>query len=296
MSTLSMETKRRPAVEAQIAVGVRARLRVWLSYALLFLLALSFFYPFLLATTTSFKPLPEIAADPVQLLPDQWTLEGYRSMDDLNVTRWMVNSAIVAVTVTLGNVLFASMAGYALARIPFPGRTPLFLAIIGTMMIPGIVLLIPRFIVFKQLGLIDTYAGLILPMLVLPFGIFLMKQFFESIPGELEEAARVDGASRWVMFFRVVLPLARPALIALIIFTFQGNWNEFMNPLIVINTNQDLYTLPLGLALLRGGIGQNLQWNALLAGSMLTTLPMALIFLFFQRYFIEGISYSGLKG
>ncbi|MEZ4680183.1 MAG: carbohydrate ABC transporter permease [Caldilineaceae bacterium] len=266
MSTLSMETKRRPAVEAQIAVGVRARLRVWLSYALLFLLALSFFYPFLLATTTSFKPLPEIAADPVQLLPDQWTLEGYRSMDDLNVTRWMVNSAIVAVTVTLGNVLFASMAGYALARIPFPGRTPLFLAIIGTMMIPGIVLLIPRFIVFKQLGLIDTYAGLILPMLVLPFGIFLMKQFFESIPGELEEAARVDGASRWVMFFRVVLPLARPALIALIIFTFQGNWNEFMNPLIVINTNQDLYTLPLGLALLRGGIGQNLQWNALLAG------------------------------
>lgn len=296
MSTLSMQSKSQPAVEPQLEVGMGARLRVLLSYALLFLLALAFFYPFLLATTTSFKPLPEIAADPVQLLPEQWTLEGYRSMEDLNVSRWMINSAVVAVTVTLGNVLFASMAGYALARIPFPGRTPLFLAIIGTMMIPGIVLLIPRFIVFKQLGLIDTYAGLILPMLVLPFGIFLMKQFFESIPGELEEAARVDGASRWVMFFRVVLPLARPALIALIIFTFQGNWNEFMNPLIVINTNQDLYTLPLGLALLRGGIGQNLQWNALLAGSMLTTLPMALIFLFFQRYFIEGISYSGLKG
>lgn len=291
-----MEPKQQKVATSQMEAGAGKGLRIFLSYGLLFLLALAFFYPFLLATTTSFKPLPEIAANPVRLLPQQWTLEGYRSMENLNVWRWMINSAFVAVVVTLGNLLFASMAGYALARIPFPGRTPLFLLIIGTLMVPGIVLLIPRFIVFKQLHLIDTYAGLILPVLVLPFGIFLMKQFFESIPGELEDAARVDGASRFVMFFRVVLPLARPALIALIIFTFQGNWNEFMNPLIVINTNQNLYTLPLGLALLRGGIGQNLQWNALLAGSMLTTLPMALIFLFFQRYFIEGISYSGLKG
>lgn len=296
MRALSIESNQQRLDKSPLEEGSGRWLRFLFSYGLLILLALAFFYPFLLATTTSFKSLPEIAANPVQLLPEQWTLEGYRSMQDLNVSRWMINSAFVAVTVTLGNVLFASMAGYALARIPFPGRTPLFLAIIGTMMIPGIVLLIPRFIVFRQLALIDTYAGLILPMLVLPFGIFLMKQFFESIPDELEDAARVDGASRWVMFFHVVLPLARPALIALIIFTFQGNWNEFMNPLIVINTNQDLYTLPLGLALLRGGIGQNLQWNALLAGSMLTTLPMALIFLFFQRYFIEGISYSGLKG
>jgi multiple sugar transport system permease protein len=188
------------------------------------------------------------------------------------------------------------MAGYALSRIPFPGRNILFLAIIGTMMLPGIVLLIPRFIIFRIFGMIDTYWGLILPMLVLPFGIFLMKQFFEAIPGELEEAARIDGANRFQMFFLVVMPLARPALIALTIFTFQGNWNEFMNPLIVISTRTDLYTLPLGLAFLRGGIGENLQWNAILAGSMITTLPMALIFLFFQRYFIEGISYTGLKG
>ena len=132
--------------------------------------------------------------------------------------------------------------------------------------------------------------------MVTTFGVFLMKQFFESMPIELEEAARIDGATRWQMFARIALPLARPAVVALIIFSFQGSWNEFMHPLIVINTNQDLYTLPLGLALLRGGLGQNLQWNAILAGSMLTTLPMALIFLFFQRYFIEGISYAGLKG
>jgi multiple sugar transport system permease protein len=144
--------------------------------------------------------------------------------------------------------------------------------------------------------MIDTYSGLILPKLTTAFGVFLMKQFFESIPQEMEEAARIDGCTRFQMFFRVILPLARPALVALIIFSFQGSWNEFMHPLIVISINQDLYTLPLGLALLRGGMGQNLQWNAILAGSILTTIPMAIIFLFFQRYFVEGISYGGLKG
>lgn len=272
------------------------RIRTWLSYALLFLLALSFIYPFLLAVTTSFKSLPEIARDPVNLIPENWVLEGYQRLQGLHVDRWAFNSAFVAVAVTLGNVLFASMAGYALARIRFPGSNIVFLGILGVMMIPGIVQLIPMFIVLKQLSLLDAYGGLILPKLVTPFGVFLMKQFFEAVPVELEEAARIDGANRFQMFFRVVLPLARPALVALTIFSFQGNWNEFMHPLIVINTNTDLYTLPLGLAVLRGGLGQNLQWNAILAGSMLTTLPMALIFLLFQRYFIEGVSYTGLKG
>ena len=277
-------------------VSLWQRVRLILSYGVLFLLALSFFYPFLLAISTSFKPLPEIAQDPVSLIPETFTLEGYQRMQGLNVGRWMFNSAFVSVVVTLGNVVFASMAGYALARINFPGRNFVFLSILGTMMVPGIVLLIPMFIVLKQLGFIDSYAGLIVPKLTTAFGVFLMKQFFESIPGEIEEASRIDGASRLQMFFRVVLPMARPALIALIIFSFQGAWNDFMFPLIVISVNQDLYTLPLGLAILRGGMGENLQWNAILAGSLVTTLPMAIIFVFFQRYFIEGISYSGLKG
>ncbi len=214
----------------------------------------------------------------------------------LNVGRWAFNSFLIATIVTVSNVLFSGLAGYALTRIAFPGSRVVFLAIIGTMMIPGIVQLIPMFIVLKSLNMIDSYSGLIVPKMVTAFGIFLMAQFFEAIPREIEEAARIDGASRFRTFFQVVLPLARPAIVALVIFSFQGSWNEFMHPLIVITTNQDLYTLPLGLAFLRGGLGQNLQWNALLAGSMLTTLPMALIFLFFQRYFIEGISYSGVKG
>lgn len=271
-------------------------LKAFLSYGVLILLAAMFIYPFLLAIGTSFKTMPEIAANPSRLIPETFTLEGYQRLFTFDIGRWTFNSAFVAVSITLGNLLFASLAGYALARIPFPGSRLAFLGILGTMMIPGIVLIIPMFIVLKTLGMINTYQGLIIPKLTAAFGIFLMKQFFESVPKELEEAARMDGANAFQTFFRVVLPTARPALVALIIFSFQGAWNDFMHPLIVVTTAKQLWTLPLGLALLRGGMGQNLLWNSLLAGSMLTTLPMAIIFFIFQRYFIEGISYSGIKG
>lgn len=290
----SMTTSAPTAVRRESSL--RENIRLVLSYALLFLIALVFLYPFVLAISTSFKTLPEINERPVALIPQTFTLEGYQRMFALNVGRWAFNSFFIAATVTISNVLFSALAGYSLTRIAFPGSRFVFLAIIGTMMIPGIVQLIPMFIVLKTLGMIDSYTGLIIPKMVTAFGIFLMAQFFEAIPREIEEAARIDGAGRFRMFFQIVLPLARPAIVALVIFSFQGSWNEFMHPLIVITTNQDLYTLPLGLAFLRGGLGQNLQWNALLAGSMLTTVPMAMIFFFFQRYFIEGISYSGVKG
>jgi multiple sugar transport system permease protein len=290
----SMTTTVRTAVRRESRL--RENIRLVLSYALLFLIALAFLYPFVLAISTSFKTLPEINERPVALIPQTFTLEGYQRMFALNVGRWALNSFFIASVVTISNVLFSALAGYSLTRIAFPGSRYVFLAIIGTMMIPGIVQLIPMFIVLKTLGMIDSYTGLIIPKMVTAFGIFLMAQFFEAIPRELEEAARIDGAGRFRMFFQIALPLARPAIVALVIFSFQGSWNELMHPLIVITTNQDLYTLPIGLAFLRGGLGQNLQWNALLAGSMLTTVPMAVIFFFFQRYFIEGISYTGVKG
>lgn len=267
-----------------------------LSYALLFVLAMTFLYPFIYAVFSSFKPLPEIASNPAALLPQEWTLAAYRRLLNYNFPRWLMNSAFVAVTVTLGTVFFASMAGYALARLKFRGANVIFTGLVGTMMVPGIVLLIPMFIILKMLGLVDSYGGLIFPKLVSVYGIFLMTQFYKAIPIELEEAALIDGANRWQIFSRVVMPLTRPAIVALVIATFQGSWNEFMHPLIVIAVNANLYTLPLGLGLLRGDMGQGLEWNVLMAGSMLTTLPMALIFLFFQRYFIEGVSYSGIKG
>ena len=273
----------------------RRRITTVISYAILFALAIMFLYPFLYAVLTSFKPLPEIAANKTQLWPQTWTLNAYRELKSYGVPRWAFNSAFIAITVTLGTVAFASLAGYALARIKFPGSKVVFTGILGTMMVPGIVLLIPMFMVLKVLGLVDTYGGLIFPKVVTAYGVFLMAQFFRSIPVDLEEAARIDGASTFQTYFQVVLPLARSALIALTIATFQGSWNEFMHPLIVITVNANLYTLPLGLALLRGNMGQNLQWNVLMAASMLTTLPMALIFLFFQRYFMEGVAYGGVK-
>ncbi len=290
-----------PAVERPGKGRTRRRMTEILSYAVLFALAIMFLYPFFYAVLTSFKPLPEIAADPSKLWPETWTLEAYHQLQAYNVPRWAFNSALVAILVTLGTVAFASLAGYALARVRFRGSKPLFTGIVGTMMIPGIVMLIPMFMVLKVLGqytpiqFIDAYPGLIVPKLVTAYGIFLMTQFFKSVPTEIEEAARIDGASVFQTYLRVVMPLAQAALVALTIATFQGSWNEFQHPLIVITVNNSLYTLPLGLALLRGNMGQNLQWNILMAASMLTTLPMALIFIFFQRYFIQGVSYGGVK-
>jgi multiple sugar transport system permease protein len=224
------------------------------------------------------------------------TLQGYQEMMDAKMPRWLFNTAFFAITITILRLAFDSMAGYALARLKFLGNRLLFFTILGTMMVPPIVLLIPRFIILKQFGILNTYQGLIIPLSVDAFGIFLMKQFFESIPGEIEEAAMVDGANRLTMFLRVVLPMATPALTALAIFSFQGAWNDFLMPLIILSGNDNLWTLPLGLSFLRGAYGETLRWHTFLAGSVVTTLPLALIFFYFQRYFVEGISYSGLKG
>jgi multiple sugar transport system permease protein len=223
-------------------------------------------------------------------------LEGYEEVARFNLPRWFGNTVIYALGVTLLRVLFDSLAGYSLARLKYPGNRAMFFIILGTMMIPGVVLLIPRFIILKQIGLLNTYQGVIFALAADAFGIFLMKQFFESIPNEIEEAAQVDGASRLRIFFQVVLPMATPALTALTVFSFQGTWNNFMDVLIIVGGNPQLQNLPLGLALLRGQFGETLRWHTFLAGSVITTLPLAVVFFIFQRYFVEGISYSGLKG
>ncbi len=289
----------------------------------LIIFALIEIVPFLLTVANSFKCLPAVQVAPQALIPTppfgiscvsesgsplpasevtssltfHPTLDGYREiLVDNNLGRWFLNSVIFSVAVTLARLAFDSLAGYALARIKFPGNRLMFFVMLGTMMIPGIVLLIPRFLILQQLGILNTYQGFIFSLAADAFGVFLMKQFFESIPGEIEEAAMVDGANRFVMFFRIVLPMATPALTALAIFSFQGTWNNFMDALIIIGGKQDLFNLPLGLAILRGAFGETLRWHSFLAGSVLTTLPLAILFFIFQRYFVEGISYTGLKG
>lgn len=273
-----------------------------LTYGVIIVFALMMILPFIYSVANSFKALPDIAANPQSLLaaPEYgWAADGYRKIfesERTNFPRWLLNSLIFSAFVTVGNLIFCSMAGYALARIRFPGRGLAFGALIGTMMVPGIVLLIPRFLVLSQLGMIGTYQGLIIPALAGAFGVFLMKQFFESIPADIEEAASIDGCGRLRMFFVVILPIAIPALTALAIFSFQGAWNDFQTPLIVASSTPDLWTLPFGLAFLRGSTGSALPWDSLLAGAVITTLPMAIIFFVFQRFFMESATYTAVKG
>jgi multiple sugar transport system permease protein len=209
-----------------------------------------------------------------------------------NIWKWFFNSFYIAVVVTVGILLFDTMAGYVLAKKRFPGRDLIFWIIVATMMIPGQVTLVPMFIMVQKLGLFDTHWALILPDLSMVFGVFLMRQFLYSIPSELLEAARIDGAGEWKTFWTVVIPLAKPALATLGIFTFMNVWNSFLWPIIVLN-NADLYTLPVGLKTLQDA---NLaSFKLLMSGAAVAAIPMIIVFIAFQRYFIKGLTLGGVK-
>jgi multiple sugar transport system permease protein len=252
------------------------------------------FIPFLWAFSASFKSLAEISANSNQFIPQQFTTENYRyifTQEDL-FSRWLFNSAIVAIVVTLFNLLFNSMAGYALARIQFPGNQFWFFVILAVLMIPGQITLLPKFLILKSLGWLNTYTGLIVPTMINATFIFMMRQFFINFPKELEEAAALDGLNRIETFFQVVLPLAKPALAAQTIFIFMGSWNEFLLPLVVMS-DPEMFTLPLGLNAFKGQYIS--YWNYIMAASMVFTLPALAIYAFFNRYFIQGIAFTGGK-
>jgi len=280
---------------------LQAFVKRFLGYVALGFFALVFIMPFVLSIVTAFKTLPDIQANPVRLWADPkygWTLDGLRGLNTSNVRlpRWAFNSFVVTVAVVAGRVFLDSVAGFALAKMRFRGRQAVFGFVIVLLAVPGVVLLIPKFLIMKELGILNTYAGLILPLMFDAFGIFLMKQFFEQLPDEMLEAAAIDGASTWQTFSKIMLPLAAPALIALTILSTQGVWNDFMHPLIAVPGNPDLQTLPLGLANIRAAFGQAQPWNTILAGTMLATVPIAIIFFAFQRYFVQGVASSGMKG
>jgi len=264
-----------------------------LSYALLIFMALLMFLPFFWTISTSFKAAGNVIGNN-SLFPANPTLEAYRTvLFEVPFPRWFLNSFIVAALVTILNLIFDSMAGYALARLRFPGSKTIFFIILGSMLVPAQVTMIPVFKILQGMGMVDTYQGLIVPFMASAFGIFLMKQFFESLPRELEEAAMMDGCSHFRIFWQIILPLSSPALAALAIFTFLASWNSFMMPLIIVSV-PEMYTLPLGIAMFKQQYSTN--WTVLMAASVLITLPVAVLYLFFQRWFIEGISFSGLKG
>ncbi len=250
--------------------------------------------PFLWMLVSSFKPEAEVRAVPPTWWPETLTLDNYdRLFTQLDFPTYFMNSVIVAVAVTVGNMVFCSMLGYALAKLQFPGKRALFVIVLGTLMVPFVVQFVPLFVLTTKMGLSNTLLGMILPFVAAPFGVFLMRQYISSLPDELIQAARIDGAGELRIFASVIMPLCGPAVATLGILTFLGSWNSFLWPLVVAQT-EDKYTLPVALALY--AVGQNAtQYGLLLAGSVVVVLPVLVIFLFLQRHIMQGIAMTGIK-
>jgi multiple sugar transport system permease protein len=278
-------------------------------YVILSLGGLLFVAPFLFMVSSSFQPLSELFSYPPKWIPTHPTLENYTGFfgSGHQIGRWVLNSVITTGAITVAQLFFCSLMAYTFAKRKFPGRDFLFFLLLATMMFPFQVIVIPNYLILKVIplfggnnlagvgghGWLDSYWGIVMPNLVSGFGIFLLRQYMRSIPDELLDAARIDGAGHFRIYWKVILPLSRPALAALAIFTFQFWWAAFFWPLIVVSSPQ-LYTLPLGLALFQD---QNrTAWNLITAGSVLASLPLIVVFLLFQRQFVRGISVSGVQG
>jgi multiple sugar transport system permease protein len=249
--------------------------------------------PLLWMVSASLMPTGEATALPPRLLPSSVTLEHYAALfTRLNLARYAANSLLLAGAVTLISLLLNSMAGYAFAKFRFRGREPLFHLLLAALVIPGQVGMLPLFLMLKEMGCINTYWGVIIPGMASIFGIFLFRQYALSIPDSLLDAARIDGAGELRIYWSLVLPVCRPILVTLAVFTFMGTWNDFLWPLIVLTDNRR-YTLPVALANL---LGEHVQDTELMmAGAVLTVLPVVIVFMFLQRYYIEGILAGGLK-
>lgn len=289
--SLSLQVRRRS--------GALEISRQSLFYLVLMLYTVITAIPFVWSILTSFKSLPEAARATPTGLPLHWTLQawtgpnGVFSPANSDFPRWLFNSILVAALVTIGNLFFDSLAGYAFARLRFPGRTVLFYAILGTMMVPPAMVLLPLFVIQVKLGWINTFQGLVIPFIVTGFGIFLMRQFFVSLPLELEEAGRVDGLSRFGIYFRIALPLSRPALATLGILQFQGNWDSYLMPSFIESSSR-MYTLPVGLQ--HYAFAYLTYWPQEMAGAIIVIAPILFAYIFLQRFFIEGIARTGIKG
>lgn len=275
------------------ALNQPSRLWTGVTVAILAIMALVIVFPFIWMMLTSFKPEAQIAQYPPKLFPDTWTLENYENVwSRIPFARLLLNSVILAGGVTLVSLLLDSMAAYALSRLEFPGRDAIFIVILIALMLPFQVMFIPLFVVVHDLGMLDSYSGLIVPRATNAFGIFMLRQFFMTLPRELDEAARIDGASEFGIYWRIILPLSGPALATLAIFHFMYNWNDFLWPLL-ITSSTEMRTLPAGLALF---VGQHVvEYGVVMAGAVLTLLPLLVAFLFAQRYFIQGIAMTGIK-
>ena len=260
---------------------------------LLSLVAMVYLGPFIFSVIVSFSDNKNLINQPGQIVNSGWTLRNYIYIwKDLPFSTWLFNSVVITLFQTITNVFFSALAGFTFAKLEFRGKNLIFGAMMASLMIPGIILIIPKFMLINELRMINSYPGLILPGMVSVVNIFLMKQFFETMPKDLEKAALIDGCNYFQMFWKVFIPNSKPALAAVAIYTFQGTWNEFLWPLIATNTGE-MFTLPVGMASLRYELLTD--WPAIMAGTILVSIPTLLIFVIFQRYFVQGIASTGGK-
>jgi len=273
----------------------RQRRIAWqaLLYALLIVASLVVLLPYIWMVSTSLKSSNEIFTPVPQLLPRNPRWQNYADvLRTYQVGQWLLNSFIVSSIEAVGVVFTSILAGYAFGRLRFWGRDAIFFIYLGAMMVPAQVTVIPTFLIVRWLGWIDTYEGLIVPKLCAFFGVFLMRQFFLNFPSELEDAAFIDGSSRWRALWQIVLPLTTPALAALAIFSFTAAWNDFLWPLVVVNS-EEMKTIQLGLASMKGELS---DWSLIMAGATLSAVPLTVLYLLLQQYFVRGVVTTGLKG
>jgi len=294
MASVATRTSR-----AAIVVSRPRRSTAWLLrraaiYALLLVGAVTTLFPFLWMVSTSLKPDLAVFQTPPQLIPKPFQPENYRNVASIfPIWRFLLNSCVVAILSTVLQVGTSAMAAYGFTRFTFPGRNALFVLYLATMMVPFQVIVVPLFIEMRYLHLVNTYPALVLPMIASAFGTFLLRQAIMQLPRELEEAAFVDGAGHLTVFFKIVLPLAKPTLVTFGVLSFMSSWNSFLWPFVVTNSTK-LMTLPVGLANLQG---QHLtQWNLVMAGTTISVLPIILVYLAAQRHIVQGFVMSGVKG
>ena len=279
----------------------RKGIRRFLAYAMLVVFALLYLAPFAFEIANSFKTDGDASTNGLSLVPHPATVSAWDQIFGItnngitDIPRWLFNSAFVAITITVASVFLASLAGYALARLEFKGRRIVFGLVIATLAVPSVVLLIPQFLMLKELGIFNTYQGMILPICVSATGIFMMRQFFLQVPLALEEAARMDGAGIFTTWWRIVLPVVRPGIITLTIISFQGAWNQFAF-FEVATDSPKYFTLTTGLAnIVGGGLSAGNQFPLKLGASLVTTIPIAVLFFVFQRYLVRGRLEGSIK-
>jgi multiple sugar transport system permease protein len=287
-----------PQTTTEAGAQRRDRFLSWLAFGVLLVAAIIWLIPLLWAVDTALKPENQTTTIPITWIPEGglsgFTLESFwQVLSAGGLLRWYWNSALTSSIITAAVVLLTSLAAFGLSRVPFRGRTVLFWVIIAGLIIPPQILIVPLFMEMDALGFVDTYQGIILPQIASPLGVFIFKQFFDGIPPDLEEAAIVDGASRFRIYWQIWMPLARPAIAAVGIFTFVLSWNNFIWPFVIV-TNTDMMTIPVGLATVQTSYG--LRYADIMASAVLGGLPLLIVFHFFQRQIVQGIASTGLKG